>query len=175
MSISSVLAISLLLGAALNIVRGQSFVSLNSGKSMTISNWDEGGFFWNVSAIDDNAVFMSLNGNQILWRMMPGITGVLDTVSFQKVGMAGRYLRHRSYVLHADMFVDTELNRADATFKVVDGISGEFGTKSFESVNFPNHYIFKDGSSLRLSRYQNTIWFRRSSSWHVEGDFNINC
>jgi len=82
------------------------------------------------------------------FKIVPGLTGAADTISFESVEKTGHYLRHESYRINLHPRADDELFKKDATFKIVPGKSGE--GKSFEATNFPGYYIRHCGFKLYL-------------------------
>ena len=79
------------------------------------------------------------------WKMVPGLAG--EGISFQSKNFPDRYLRHRGGEMWLDVFEDSDLYKADATFLVKDGLADD--TKiSFESYNFPGNFIRHRDSNL---------------------------
>ena len=189
-STTSILVIaSLISSLGSSILAIPSFAS-QSGKLIRLI--PKGHTAWNVHASEatNYAVIVTHNPkSDPRWRVLPGLTGEHSTVSFEKVGAPGRYMRHRSYVLHADRYSDTIVNRYDATFRVVQAIHPKPSSLfpdfisdlvlgpyiSLEAANFPGHYVVLDGATLRISQFVDTDMFRLRATWQWNGTFDSQC
>ena len=85
------------------------------------------------------------------WKLVPGLCGEQDTISFESVDKPAHYLRHKGFILYLETNDGSELFRKDACFHQRDN---QFfnGFAAFESVNFPNFYIRHSGFRLRISQ-----------------------
>ena len=91
------------------------------------------------------------------FKMVDGLSGDSNTVSFESIDKPGQFLRHQSYRVKLQPLPKDfdELYNKDATFKIVNGNVGkdanlsEF-SKSFESVNIPGFYLRHCGFQLWL-------------------------
>lgn len=110
-------------------------------------------FSWSLKGNDAYIV----EGAQPTFKVVPGLTGESNTVSFQSLQDEDKYLRHYSYWLTLEPKSNPRnphIFNEDATFKPIPDL-WFFGHISFESVNYPKHYIRHTGYRLRISNYNN--------------------
>ena len=114
---------------------------------------------------------MALTGNEgyikqelTQWNIIPGLCGVVGTVSFQAVDSSNSFLRHTGYLIYQHNFSDSALFRKDACFYPR---ANRFfkGYTAYESVNFPNYFIRHQGYRLKISCFQNTDLYKNDASF----------
>ena len=117
------------------------------------------------------AYFWGLTGNEAYikqeltqWNIIPGLCGVVGTVSFQPVDSSNSFLRHRGYLIYQDNFSDSDLFRKDACFfPRADRFFS--GYTAYESVNYPNYFIRHQGYRLKISSFEHTDLFKNDASF----------
>jgi len=81
------------------------------------------------------------------WKIVKGLTGESDTISFQSENFAHWHLRHAGYVCWAHETEDADLYQMDSTFRVHE--DGNY--VRFQSVNYPDHYLrIDEGNDFRV-------------------------
>lgn len=112
-----------------------------------------------------------------LFRIVsPGLLGINGTVSFESVTYPGRYLRHRSYLLHLDSFREGNyiLYKKDATFLPKHGKYFE-GYIAYESYNIRGYFIRHQGFRLKISPAGSSpsALFQKDSSFKLLQDSTV--
>ena len=59
-------------------------------------------------AVDNKGEIYIGRGGTRIHFVYPGLTGKVGTVSIEMTGSPGKYLRHRSYLLHADILEESD-------------------------------------------------------------------
>eukprot|EP00947_MAST-08B_sp_MAST-8B-sp1_P001735 g1735.t1 len=104
---------------------------------------------WTV--LNDDSVKI-VSGQKTAFRMVDGLTGDANTVSFQSVANPDYYLRHAGFVIRHNKNDGSDLFKKDATWHRRDALTGASGYDSFESVNYPGRYIAHRGYVLRVEK-----------------------
>ena len=79
--------------------------------------------------------------NDSQFRVVPGLANSASGfVSFESVNFPGRFIRHRNQQIFVEQNNNTDLFRADATFRQVPGLANS-SWSSFQSFNFPTRYL----------------------------------
>ncbi|GAA5078070.1 hypothetical protein HNP84_009611 [Thermocatellispora tengchongensis] len=91
------------------------------------------------------------------WRIVPGLANPAgDYVSIESVNFPGYYLRHTGFDFVLARNDDSELFKADATFKRVTGLADPTAV-SFQSYNYPDRYLRHYSFALRLDPIDDAI------------------
>ncbi|MBN1134219.1 MAG: AbfB domain-containing protein [Methanosarcinaceae archaeon] len=100
------------------------------------------------------------------------VSGLLESelpferyISIQSVNYPGHYLRHQNFILKLHPYIDDELFRKDASFKLVSGL-GANTWSSFESVNYPDYHIRHKNFKLYLGRGNDDL-FKKDATFKV--------
>ncbi|GAA5078050.1 type 1 glutamine amidotransferase [Thermocatellispora tengchongensis] len=101
------------------------------------------------------------------WRIVPGLAGTAggDYVSIESVKFPGHYLRHTGFDFVLARNDDSELFKADATFKRVTGLADPT-VVSFQSYNYPDRYLRHHNFALRLDPIDDAIG-RADATFHI--------
>ncbi|ADB29520.1 alpha-L-arabinofuranosidase B [Kribbella flavida DSM 17836] len=91
-----------------------------------------------------------------------------DVCSLQAINFPGLLARHRNF---AGLLtpVETDLDRADATFVVRKGLTGAAGTVSFEASNHPGHFLRHANFKVGLHKNDNSDLFRADATFKRHG------
>lgn len=95
---------------------------------------DDGASEVHMDAKTDEPTFVANS----TWKIVKGLTGEAETVSFQSEDYPDRYIRHAGYVCWAHENDSSDLFLNDATFRV--RIQDD-ELIIFESVNYPGHFL----------------------------------
>ncbi|XP_013402026.1 uncharacterized protein LOC106167718 [Lingula anatina] len=148
---------------SLNLVHAQE-----TGTFVRLRSQNEPDYTWGLHSNGDAYIMKGFSGN--FFRIVPGLSGQPDTVSFNSVDYPSSYLRHHGFLVSLEssknprnghMFVK------DATFyprpdKFLQGYT------AYESVNYPGHFIRHAGHRLEIRRYDGSLLFKRDASFKVE-------
>ncbi|MFF8019136.1 AbfB domain-containing protein [Streptomyces sp. NPDC007929] len=93
------------------------------------------------------------------------VAGLADSSCYSFTTADGRYLRHRSFVLVANMNDGSQLFRQDATF--CPRHRSASGTLALESVNYPGRFLRHRDFQLRLDPYENSRLYRSDTSFQM--------
>ena len=104
------------------------------------------------------------------WRIVPGISGIQGSVSFQSVRDSNVFLRHRNHLIYRDTFEDLELFRADASFYIRNNAFFE-GYVALESVNYPEHFIRHQNYRLKIAKDSSDL-YKNDASFKVIDVYN---
>lgn len=98
-------------------------------------------------------------------------------ISFVSSNYNGYYLRHASFQAWINPFIEQELYRKDATFKVVPALNNRDGYFSFESVNYPGFFLKHTNVLIFISKFEGTLNFKEESSFQLVPalDGRANC
>jgi hypothetical protein len=81
------------------------------------------------------------------WRIVKGLTGESDTISFQSENYSNKHIRHAGFVCWAHDTTDEDLYQKDSTFRVREHENFVY----FESVNYPGHFLkIDEGDDFRV-------------------------
>jgi hypothetical protein len=103
------------------------------------------------------------------WKLLPGLADP-DCVTFEVASEPRRYLRHREFIMRADVLMDARYY-PDATFCMRAGMSAQGADiRALESLNFPGRFVTGASGAqpaLELSRYDDA--FRAKATWIMSG------
>ena len=87
---------------------------------------------------------------------------------FSAYGHPGYYIRHR-YWLGELSTVVSDLDRADATFRLVPGLANSgYGYVSFEAVNYPGHFLRHQHMRLKLHEFAEEQLYRNDATFRIK-------
>lgn len=84
--------------------------------------------------------------------------------SFESINYAARLIRHRNSLGEITPII-SDLDRADATFRIISGLTGASGSVSFESKNYPGHFLRHQNSRMKLHPNDNSDLFRKDATF----------
>ena len=119
------------------------------------------------SIINDNDVRIASETAGSSFKIVPGLTGLRGSVSFEDAKRPGWYLRHCNYFLRCHKNDGSALFLKDATFMPRGALTGAAEYKSFESVNFPSQFICHRSSKLRIGISHDSDLHRNDASFLV--------
>jgi len=101
------------------------------------------------------------------FKVVPGISGVPGTVSFESLARPGHFLRHSNYLMWLHKYQNTDLYKKDASF--YPRYNKYFpGFVSYESVNYPGLFIRHQNHRLMISKDDGSALFRDDASWKTQ-------
>lgn len=97
------------------------------------------------------------------FKVVKGLAGCADCISFESLAQPGFYLRHAGWILRQHRNDGSDLFRKDASFKVIPGLVGK--GVSFESVNYPGKYLRHQGFVMKLHKRDGSMLFNKDASF----------
>jgi Alpha-L-arabinofuranosidase B (ABFB) domain len=89
-----------------------------------------------------------------------------DYVTLASFNFPGLYVRHQNFLGELTA-VSSQLDRADATFKLDPGLASA-GCISFESGNFPGYYLRHQNLRIKLQPFENTDLYRQDATFCIK-------
>jgi hypothetical protein len=142
---------------------------------------DAGGGYMRFASRSDAGATLRHRGSEVwseaatgpdaAFKVVPGLAGAwrdgVPCVSFESLDQPGNYLRHASWELWLQPFVNQDLFRQDATFCVRPALdsNGDPRARSWSSWNFPNHWVRQVGNRVRLAADDGSLAFRQAATW----------
>jgi hypothetical protein len=115
----------------------------------------------------DEVLIESSNGEEAEWKVVTGLADG-DCVSFESRDNPGAYLRHRSFVLWAEINDGSVAFERDATFCFRAPLNGSASTfHSLESVNYRGRFVAHDAGRVVLETFEDTLDFRSRATWSL--------
>ncbi|MEU0964057.1 AbfB domain-containing protein [Streptomyces sp. NPDC005917] len=93
------------------------------------------------------------------------VKGLANSSCYSFRTSAGKYLRHRNFLLRADRSDGSSLFHQDATFCA--RTSAHSGAVLLESVNYPGRFLRHKNFQLKLDSYQNSDLYRADSAYRL--------
>jgi hypothetical protein len=87
-------------------------------------------------------------------------------VTLRSINYPDHFIRHRNYLGEITP-VASDLDRADASFRMVPGLAGG-DSVSFESKNYPGHYLRHQDFRIKLHPADSSSLFRNDASFRVK-------
>jgi hypothetical protein len=88
-----------------------------------------------------------------------------DFVSIESYNFPGHYLRHRNGLGELTA-VSSDLDRADATFRLTSGLANS-SCISFEASNFPGYYLRHQDARLKLHPFANEDLYKNDATFCI--------
>jgi hypothetical protein len=145
------------------------YMTYQSGLRLGIQTLDSSGFvgIYNSIAVDASGQVAISYYDAIkrdLKCVRPSLSGLH---SFAAHSNPGHYIRHRYYLGELTTIV-SDLDRADATFRLVPGLADDgHGYVSFEASNYPAHFLRHQYMCLKLHEYENEDLYRQDATFRV--------
>jgi len=98
------------------------------------------------------------------FKVVPGVSGVPETISLESTASPGHFLRHSGYLIYLHKYQNTDLYKKDASFYPRSN-KYYVGFVSFESVNYPGFFIRHQGYRLKINRDDGSVLFKKDASW----------
>ena len=145
------------------------YITYQSGLRSGIQTLDSSGRVgtYNSIAVDASgqvAISYYDTTNRDLRCVRPLLSGLH---SFAAHGDPERFIRHR-YNLCELTTIESDLDRADATFRLVPGLAeAAHGHVSFEASNYPAHFLRHQYFRLKIHEYETEDLYRRDATFRV--------
>jgi hypothetical protein len=131
--------------------------------------------YFTLAPDDDRLRYLQHRGSEITlaaedaesahWRVVPGLADA-SCVSFQSRDEPGRYLRHASFRIWADLNDGSSLFAFDATFRYKNPFAGSAPfTHAIESLNYSGKFWLRRDAVVALSSRDDASTFDRGATW----------
>jgi len=100
------------------------------------------------------------------WKVVPGLADA-SLVSFQSRDEPGRFLRHASFRLWADLNDGSSLFAYDATFRRVPPFDNASPAWALESLNYSGRFLRHDGDYVALAKQETSSAYNAAATWLV--------
>lgn len=100
------------------------------------------------------------------WKVVPGLADA-SFVSFQSRDEPGRFLRHASFRLWADLNDGSALFAYDATFRPARPFESAWPAWALESLNYSGRFWLHNGDVIALAKQETSSAFNGGATWLI--------